>query len=134
MRIGAIFGCFDLFHIGHLNILRRCKENCDYLIVGVCNDQHIKDRKMRTPAFSQYERLSIVSSIKYVDEAHLIYGDLIDNLDFLESKKVDIIFAGSDHKNEEQFNRLNAEIMIFPYTAGISTTKIIERLNEPNFE
>lgn len=134
MKIGAIFGCFDLFHIGHLNILRRCKENCDYLIVGVCNDQHIKDRKMRTPTFSESERLSIVSSIKYVDEAHLIYGDLIDNVDLLESKKVDIIFAGSDHKNEDQFNKLNAEIMIFPYTPGISTTKIIERLNEPNFE
>ena len=134
MRIGAIFGCFDLFHIGHLNILRRCKENCDYLIVGVCNDQHIKDRKMRTSVFSESERLSIVSSIKYVDEAHLIYGDLIDNVDFLESKKVDIIFAGSDHKNEDQFNKLNVEIMIFPYTEGISTTKIIERLNESNFE
>jgi glycerol-3-phosphate cytidylyltransferase len=128
MKIGLIFGCFDLFHIGHLNILRKCKENCDYLIVGVCNDQHIKDRKMRTPAFSESERLSIVSSIKYVDEAHLIYGDLIDNVDFIESKKVDIIFAGSDHKHEDQFNKLNAEIMIFPYTVGISTTEIMNRL------
>ena len=60
----------------------------------------------------------------------MIYGDLIDNVDFLVSKKVDIVFAGSDHKNEDQFNKLNVEIMIFPYTAGISTTKIIERLNE----
>lgn len=128
MKIGLLFGCFDLFHIGHLNILKKCKENCDYLIVGVCNDQHIKDRKMRTPAFSEYERLSIVSAIKYVDEAYLIYGDLIDNLDLIDEKKVDIIFAGSDHKDEQQFKTFKQEVMIFPYTTGISTTEIMKRL------
>lgn len=128
MKIGLIFGCFDLFHIGHLNILKKCKEKCDYLIVGICNDKHIKDRKMRIPAFSETERFEIVSSIKFVDEVHLIYGDLIDNLDLINEKKVDIIFAGSDHKNEEQFKMLPAEIMIFPYTSGISTTEIMKRL------
>lgn len=129
MKIGLIFGCFDLFHIGHLNILKRCKDNCDYLIVGVCNDKHIQYRKMRKAAFTENERLQIVSSIKYVDEAHLIYGDLIDNLDFIENKKIDVIFAGSDHKNEKQFNELKQKIIIFPYTEGISTTEIIKRLN-----
>lgn len=128
MKIGLLFGCFDLFHIGHLNILKKCKENCDYLIVGVCNDKHIKDRKMRTPAFNEHERLQIVSSIKYVDEAYLIYGDLIDNENFIENHKIDIIFAGSDHKDEEQFKKLKPEIMIFPYTNGISTTEIMRRL------
>ena len=128
MKIGLIFGCFDLFHIGHLNILKRCKEECDYLIVGVCNDKHIKDRKMKAPAFSEQERLEIVSSIKYVNEAHLIYGDLIDNLDFINSKNVDIIFAGSDHKDEEQFKKLKQEIKIFPYTKGVSTTEIMYKL------
>lgn len=128
MKIGLIFGCFDLFHIGHLNILKKCKDNCDYLIVGVCNDKHISDRKMRKAAFTENERLQIVSSIKYVDEAHLIYGDLIDNVDFIESNNVDIIFAGSDHKDEEQFKKLNREIKIFPYTQGISTTEIMKRM------
>lgn len=128
MKIGLIFGCFDLFHIGHLNILKKCKEKCDYLIVGICNDQHIKDRKMRIPAFSENERLAIVSSIKYVDEAHLIYGDLIDNLDLINEKKVDIIFAGSDHKDESQFKTFKQEVCIFPYTTGISTTEIMQRL------
>lgn len=128
MKVGLIFGCFDLFHIGHLNILKKCKEKCDYLIVGICNDKHIRDRKMRTPAFSEQERLSIVSAIKYVNEAHLIYGDLIDNLDLIENKKVDIIFAGSDHKDEPQFKILKQEICIFPYTNGISTTEIMQRL------
>lgn len=128
MKVGLIFGCFDLFHIGHLNILKKCKDNCDYLIVGVCNDKHIQDRKMRTPAFSENERLQIVSAIKYVDEAYLIYGDLIDNTNFIENHNVDIIFAGSDHKNEDQFNKLKPEIMIFPYTNGISTTEIMTRL------
>lgn len=129
MKVGLIFGCFDLFHIGHLNILKNCKDKCDYLIVGVCNDQHITDRKMRTPAFSESERLSIVSAIKYVDEAHLIYGDLIDNLDLIDNKKVDIIFAGSDHKDEAQFKTFKQEVCIFPYTNGISTTEIMRRLN-----
>lgn len=128
MKVGLIFGCFDLFHIGHLNILKRCKEHCDYLIVGICNDQHIRDRKMRTPAFSESERLAIVSAIKYVDEAHLIYGDLIDNLDLINGKNVDIIFAGSDHKDEKQFTTFKQEVMIFPYTNGISTTTIMQRL------
>ena len=117
-----------MFHIGHLNILKKCKEKCDYLIVGICNDQHIKDRKMRTPAFSENERLAIVSAIKYVDEAHLIYGDLIDNLDLIDEKKVDIIFAGSDHKDEPQFKTFKQEVCIFPYTTGISTTEIMLRL------
>ena len=129
MKIGLIFSCFDLFHIGHLNILKRCKDNCDYLIVGVCNDQHIKDRKMRTAVFSENERLNIVSAIKYVDEVHLIYGDLIDNINLINSKNVDIIFAGSGHKDESQFNELKQEIMIFPYTNGISTSDIIKRLS-----
>lgn len=128
MKIGLIFGCFDLFHIGHLNILKKCKENCDYLIVGICNDKHIKDRKMRKPAFSEIERTEIVSSIKYVDEVYLIYGDLIDNLELITKNHVDIIFAGSDHMHEEQFNVLPAEIMFFPYTTGISTTEIMKRL------
>lgn len=128
MKIGLIFGCFDLFHIGHLNILKKCKDNCDYLIVGVCNDKHIKDRKMRTAVFSENERLQIVSAIKYVDEAHLIYGDLIDNTDFIAEKNVDIIFAGSDHKDEKQFKELSQKIMIFPYTTGISTSEIMKKL------
>lgn len=128
MKVGLIFGCFDLFHIGHLTILKHCKEECDYLIVGICNDQHIKDRKMRTPAFSEQERLEIVSAIKYVDEVHLIYGDLIDNIDFINSHGVDIIFAGSDHKDEEQFKIFKQEVKIFPYTKGISTTDIMQRL------
>ena len=128
MKVGLIFGCFDLFHIGHLNILKRCKEHCDYLIVGICNDQHIKDRKMRKPAFSEEERREIVSAIKYVDEAHLIYGDLIDNIDFIKSNHIDIIFAGSDHKDEPQFKTFDEEVMIFPYTDGISTTTIMNRL------
>lgn len=128
MKVGLIFGCFDLFHIGHLRILEKCKENCDYLIVGICNDKHINDRKMRKPAFSESERTEIVSAIKYVDEVHLIYGDLIDNLDLINEKKVDIIFAGSDHEKEEQFKVLPAEIMFFPYTNGISTTEIMKRL------
>ena len=129
MKIGLIFGCFDSFHIGHLNILKRCKDNCDYLIVGVCNDQHIKNSKMRTAVFSENERLNIVSAIKYVDEVHLIYGDLIDNIDLINSKNVDIILAGSNHKGESQFNELKQEIMIFPYTNGISISDIIKRLS-----
>ena len=129
MKIGLIFGCFDLFHIECLNILKKCKDNCDYLIVGICNDQHIKDRKMRTAVFSENERINIVSAIKYVDEVHLIYGNLIDNVEFINSKNVNIIFAGSDHKDEQQFNKLSHEIMIFPYACGISTSDIIKRLS-----
>lgn len=128
MKVGLIFGCFDLFHIGHLNILKKCKANCDFLIVGVCNDQHIQDRKMKKAIFNENDRLNIVKACRYVDDAMLVYGDLKDYIDFI-NEKIDIIFAGDDHKDEEQFILFNKEIMFFPYTKGISTTEIQKKLN-----
>lgn len=130
MKVGLIFGCFDLFHIGHLNILSKAKENCDYLIVGVCNDKHIKDRKNKQPYFNENDRLEIIKSIRYVDEAFLIYGDLKDYKEFID-ERIDIIFAGSDHINEEQFSLFESqEIKFFPYTKGISSTIIAGKINE----
>lgn len=86
MKVGLIFGCFDLFHIGHLNILKKCKANCDFLIVGVCNDQHIQDRKMKKAIFNENDRLNIVKACRYVDDAMLVYGDLKDYIDFINEK------------------------------------------------
>jgi glycerol-3-phosphate cytidylyltransferase len=127
MKTGLIFGCFDFLHIGHINILKRCKQNCDKLIVGVCNDKHIIDRKQKQPLNNENDRLEIIKSLKYVDDAFLVYGDLIDYKDFIINN-IDILFAGDDHKDEKQFIMLNKETIFFPYTKGISTTQLREKI------
>lgn len=132
--IGFANGCFDLFHIGHLNLLKRCKENCDYLIVGVNTDEYIQQYKNRYPIIPLEERLEIVKSIKYVDEVVAInkenYG-----LPSLKKYNANIIFVGDDWKGSEKWNNLeklykenNIKVMYFPYTKHISTTLLKEKI------
>mgnify|MGYP001442129701 FL=1 len=71
-RIGYTCGVYDLFHVGHLNLFERCKEMCDILIVGVCNDEYVRKIKNKEPVINENDRLRIVKSIKPVDEAYLI--------------------------------------------------------------
>ena len=129
MKTGLIFGCFDFLHIGHINVLKNSKKYCDKLIVGVCNDQHIIDKKHKQPLNNETDRLEIVKSLKFVDDAFLVYGDLIDYKEFIE-ENIDILFAGDDHKNETQFNELNKETIFFPYTQRISSTKLREKIKD----
>lgn len=132
MKIGCIFGSFDLFHVGHLNILEKCKKNCDYLIVGVCNDSYIKNYKKKCPVISEQNRLRIVQALKVVDEAFLIdYETTQNRIPFCKLHNVSIIFDGSDWKDSERFNVVKEngiDVMFFPYTQGISTTLIKEKM------
>ena len=131
LKIGYLSGTFDLFHIGHLNLLRRAKENCDYLVVGVHKDA---SHKGKSTFISFEERCEIVRSIKYVDQ--VIPSEREDCDVYLKGiVKYDYLFVGSDYKGTERFNRYErifadkgVEIVYFPYTQGTSSSQLREAL------
>jgi glycerol-3-phosphate cytidylyltransferase len=125
--IGYTTGVFDLFHIGHLNILKRAKEQCDYLIVGVSTDELVKEYKNKVPIIPYNERKSIVEAIRYVDK--VVPQETRDKLAAWEKYRFDKMFVGDDWKGSELFNNLevkfktrNVDIIYFPYTKGTSST------------
>ena len=127
--IGYTTGVFDMFHIGHLNILRRAKEQCDYLIVGVSVDELVKKEKSKIPVIPYRERAEIVSAIRYVD---LVVPQIDKNkLGAWEKYHFDKMFVGTDWKGtpqwnkfEEEFLPLGVEIIYLPHSDGISSTEL----------
>jgi len=131
--IGYTTGVFDLFHIGHLNILRKAKQNCDKLVVGVTTDELLRKYKNKNPIIPFEERLDIVKSIKYVDE--VVPQEDMNKLSHWEKLKFNVVFVGDDWQNtdkwdkiEKDFKAVGVEIIYFPYTKGISSTLINEIL------
>ena len=125
VRIGYLSGTFDLFHVGHLNLLRRARENCDYLIVGVHPDASHKGKETFIP-FA--ERMEIVGGCKYVDQ---VVEACREDSDAWEKWRYNRLFVGSDYAGSERFARYeqffaakNVQIMYFPYTQGTSSTQI----------
>jgi glycerol-3-phosphate cytidylyltransferase len=127
--IGYTTGVYDMFHIGHLNILERAKEQCDYLIVGVSTDELVRREKNKSPVIPFDERVKIVEAIKYVDQV----VPQIDKNKFAAWEKYgfDKMFVGDDWKGtdawnryEEQFSAVGVEIIYLPHTDGISSTKL----------
>ena len=132
--IGYTTGVFDLFHIGHLNLLRNAKSLCDMLIVGVTTDKLVayKNKKAVIP---YEERMEIVRSITYVDA--VIAQDSFDKFIMWEKLKFDIMFVGDDWYDtekwkiyEEQFKKQGVKIVYFPYTKGTSSTLINDVLKD----
>ena len=124
-KIGYLSGTFDLFHIGHLNIIRKAKEYCDYLIVGVHKDAAHKGKKVFIPF---KERCDIIKNIKYVD---YVIVSKAEDCDVYEDYKFDFLFVGSDYKGSERFRRYedffkdkNVKIIYLPYTKKTSSTKL----------
>ena len=93
-------GVYDLFHVGHVNMLRRIKENCDKLIVGVHNDEQVMSYKKRKPIISYNDRLEIIRSCKYVDEV-IVYHTEDDLLNMLKTQHIDIRFLGDEYKTKD---------------------------------
>jgi len=134
-KIGYTTGVFDLFHIGHLNVLKRAKLECDYLIVGVTSDELSMKVKNKKPVIPFSERMEIVESIKFVDEV-LPQMDY-DKITAWNNLKFDKMFVGDDWKGskkwieiEKDFSKLGVEIMYFPYTTHTSSTLLKEALNK----
>lgn len=130
--IGYTTGVYDLFHVGHLNLLRNAKGMCDKLVVGVTVDELVKYKGKE--AFIPFEdRIEIVRSIKYVDAAIPQYD--MDKLTTCKKLGASILFVGDDwydtekwNKYEEEFAKEGIKIVYFPYTKGISSTKINKAL------
>lgn len=136
-RIGYTTGVFDMFHIGHLNILRRAKEQCDYLIVGVTSDELCFTRKNKYPIINEQERMAIVQAIRYVDQ--VVPQTNMDKLTAVKEVNADVVFVGSDWKGtdawneyEKQFASIGCSVVYLDHTDGISSTILREKLNAKN--
>lgn len=126
-RVGYTTGVFDLFHIGHLNILKKAKKQCEHLIVGVSTDEVVQGYKKKTPIIPFEERIAIVEAIKYVDE--VVPQTSMDKFAAWEKLKFDALFHGDDWKGskmyeeiEKKLKAVGVEMVYFPYTKGTSST------------
>ena len=124
-KIGYTTGVFDMFHVGHLNILRRAKEQCEYLIVGVSTDELVQKSKNKMPIIPFGDRMRIVEAIKYVDRVVPQFDK--DKVSAYEKYKFDVMFVGDDwkgseifNKSEKQLNQFGVDVVYFPYTKGVS--------------
>ncbi|MCM1174194.1 MAG: adenylyltransferase/cytidyltransferase family protein [Blautia sp.] len=136
-NIGYVAGVFDLFHIGHLNLLRRAKEQCNYLIVGVVTDEGVIRHKKSNPRIPYEERIAIVRACKYVDEAVEIPLDRGDTDEAWRRYRFDAQFSGSDYADDPKWmakkdflQRHGSDLVFFPYTEGISTTQLKDVVND----
>lgn len=132
--IGFTAGAFDMFHVGHLNLIKNAKARCDYLIVGVNTDELITEYKHKKAVVPLDERLQIIEAIKYVDE--VIPVDTLDKEKMWKRKKFDVVFIGDDWKGSERWNeteqlmkKYGVEVVYLPYTTGTTSTLLREKLN-----
>lgn len=132
-KIGYTTGVYDMFHIGHLNILKRAKEQCDYLIVGVSTDALVESYKNKTPIIPFEERVAIVAAIKYVDK--VVAQENMDKFKAWESLHFDAIFHGDDWKGSNLYNEIEKKLsavgvdtVFLPHTNGTSSTLLSEKL------
>lgn len=136
-KIGYTTGIYDMFHIGHLNILQRAKEQCDYLIVGVTTDELCFKRKNKYPIINQKDRAKIVEAIRYVDKVIIQYD--MDKIKPVVENNVDVVFVGSDWKDtpqwnnyEKQFKTVGCDVVYLQHTDGISSTILRGKLVKNN--
>ena len=134
-KIGYTTGVFDLFHIGHLNILKRARLECDHLIVGITTDELCQATKNKKPFIPFQERMDLVEAIKYVDE--VVPQTSYNKMESWNNLKFDRMFVGDDWKGTEQWNnietefsKVGVEIIYFPYTTHTSSTILRDILSK----
>ena len=133
--VGYASGVFDMFHVGHLNILQRARDHCDWLVVGVATDEYVEGLKGVRPVIPLDERVAIVSALAIVDEVIL---DSSENKSLAWSRrKFDVVFKGDDWRGaakgvrlEAEMRELGVEVVYFPYTTHTSSAMLRERLQE----
>lgn len=135
LTIGYTAGVYDLFHNGHLNLLKKAKEKCDYLIVAVSTDELVKNYKNKVPIIPYEERKSIVESIKYVDQ--VVPQISRDKIEACEKYNIDVMIVGDDWKGSEVFNQVDSflrqrggSVQYIPYTHNVSSTILRDVLNK----
>lgn len=134
-KIGFTQGTFDTLHYGHINLLEKAKEHCEYLVVGVNSDELVKEYKKTSTIIKTSDRVKIVESIKYVDK--VIITETLDKNVHLNHLKYNVIFIGDDwkgserwNKTEDDLNKLGVSVVYIPYTKSISTTIIKSKIKE----
>lgn len=134
-KVGYTTGVFDMFHVGHLNILRRAKAQCECLIVGVTTDALCLSRKNKQPIIPEEDRVAIVEAIRFVDKV-VLQNDM-DKLRPVVEHGVNAVFVGSDWKGtpaweqyEKDFSAVGCEVVYLDHTDGISSSILRERLNK----
>ena len=134
-RKGYTTGVFDMFHIGHLNILQRAKEQCETLVVGVTTDDLCYKRKNKYPVICQADRMAIVQAIRFVDK--VVEQTDMEKIRPVKELGADAVFVGSDWKGteawnlyEKQFAEIGCTVVYLDHTDGISSTIIRNKLNE----
>lgn len=132
-KVGYTTGVFDMFHIGHLNILRKAKEQCEYLIVGVSTDELVKEYKNKVPVVPFEERCEIVQAIDCVDK--VVAQENRDKFWAWKRLGFDVMFVGDDWKGkplfievEAEFKKVGVDVVYFPYTKDTSSSILREKL------
>lgn len=138
MNIGYTCGVYDLFHVGHLNLFEKCKQQCDYLIVGVCSDEYVRECKNKMPVIHEKDRARIVAALKCVDEVSIISTEeTVDKMLAWNKFKFNVLFSGDDWKDTDRFQKtekqfkdegIDLKMVFFPYTKGVSTTQLKEEM------
>lgn len=137
-KIGYTTGVYDMYHIGHLNVIKRAKEYCDYLIVGVSTDEVVKANKNKTPVIPFEDRCEIIRSVRYVDQVvPQERYDIEGKIEAVKKHHIDVMFVGSDWQGTEKWNsiekelkKLNCDVIYLPHTDGISSTLLKEKLGK----
>lgn len=137
VKKGYIAGVFDLFHVGHLNLLENAKNVCDYLIVGVLTDELVMHFKGKPPFIPFEERLRIIQALKVVDEADGVDFSSIAKMDAWNKYHFDCLYSGNDYvdnpswiADKKRLNEVGADIRFFPYTQSTSSTHIKQMIKK----
>jgi glycerol-3-phosphate cytidylyltransferase len=132
--VGYAPGAYDLFHVGHLNILRHARQRCDYLVAGVVSDEMAELAKGRRPVIPLIERLEIVRNVKFVDAAFV--ETVPDKIETWKQVRFDVLFKGDDWRGtpkgrrlEEDFAAVGVDVVYFPYTVHTSSTQLRRTLD-----
>ena len=133
--IGYTQGTFDMFHIGHLNLIKNAKRHCDYLVVGVNDDVLVESYKKKRPIVPVKERAEIIRAIKYVDE--VVITSTLDKKEIWNQVRFDEIYIGDDwkgtarwEKTGEDMKELGVRLVFLPYTKDTSSTMLREKLKD----
>lgn len=137
--VGYAPGVYDLFHVGHLNILRRAKSQCDFLVVGVVSDDRVVAVKGQPPVIPLEERMELVEALDLVDK--VVVDDSTDKVQMWERLHFDVIFKGDDWRGTPKGDRLEegmasvgARVSYFPYTTHVSSTRLRALVEQANRE
>ena len=127
-KIGYTQGVYDMFHIGHLNLLKHAKEKCDFLIVGVNSDKLVEQYKKKKTVINENDRLTIIDSIKYVDKCIIV--DTLDKVEIWKKLHFDAIMIGDDWKGNTRWMKTKKDLELYgatvvylPHTPGVSSTE-----------